>query len=149
MSSSTLMHHLQTWSNNLQTNVIASITQFSVYQFLRMVIIVGGYMLLRPYLLQLGGRFQAKDHERGIDQHDMKTSDAAVNPKSLRGHIVVPEDTDDEDGDEDGPAWGRAARRRQRRMVRTILENEDRLRAEEEEADSDKDIEEFLTDDKI
>ena len=142
------------WTVNLQTNVSQSILHFSIHQFLRIVIIVGGYALLRPYLLQLGARFQARDHERELDPNEA-SSDAAVSPRSLRGQIIVPDDTDDDDDDEDEDGrssvvnWGRRARRRQREMVRKILDKEEeRLMSEQVEADSDKDIEEFLlTDD--
>ncbi|KAI9884465.1 MAG: hypothetical protein M1823_003738 [Watsoniomyces obsoletus] len=147
----TMFHHLHTWSSNLQHNLSDSVTRMTIQDYLRLVIIVGGYALLRPYLIQLGGRFQAKDHERELSEHET-SSMAAMSPNSLRGQVSVPEDTDDED-DEEGETsgavktndadWGRRARRRQREMIRKLLEAEERARAEEDE-DSDKEIEEYL-----
>lgn len=128
----------------------------TIQDYLRLVIIVGGYALLRPYLIQLGGKFQAKDHERELSEHET-SSMAAMSPNSLRGQVTVPEDTDDdeeenEDGEHSGREqsrdadWGRRARRRQREMIRKMLEAEERARAEEGD-DSDKEIEEFLVKD--
>ena len=134
--------YLQTWAENLQRNVSNSVSQLSIKDYIRMVIILGGYALLRPYLLKLAGRFQARDHERELDPNEL-SSDAAMSASSLRGQVQVPEDTDEEEeGSGTGADWGRAARHRQREMIRKILEAEEK-KAEEAE-DSDKDIEEFL-----
>ncbi len=150
-----MLHHLHTWSSNLQHNISNSVTRMTIQDYLRLVIIVGGYALLRPYLIQLGGKFQAKDHERELSEHET-SSMAAMSPNSLRGQVTVPEDTDDDEEDEDGEHsgreqsrdadWGRRARRRQREMIRKMLEAEERARAEEGD-DSDKEIEEFLVKD--
>ncbi|KAI9774358.1 MAG: hypothetical protein M1840_004252 [Geoglossum simile] len=136
--------YLQTWAGNFQRNVSDSVSQLSLRDYIRIVIILGGYALLRPYLLKLGGKFQAKDHERGLDPEEM-SSGAAMPINSLRGQVRVPEDTEEEDdgGSGTGAEWGRTARRRQRDMIRKILEGEEKRKAEEAE-DSDKDIEEFL-----
>lgn len=93
------------------------------------------------------------------------SSAAAVGPNTLRGQVRVVEDSSDEEEEEgdgegkndgargmggkgmgkgSGVDWGKKARRRQRRLIRGILEAEEKLRREEEEADSDREIEEFL-----
>ncbi|KAI9776087.1 MAG: hypothetical protein M1839_000600 [Geoglossum umbratile] len=134
--------YLQTWAGNLRRNVSSSVSQLSLKDYIQIVIILGGYALLRPYLLKLAGKFQARDHERELDPNEM-SSDAAVSARSLHGQVQVPDDTDEEEGSGTGADWGRGARRRQREMVRRILEAEEKKRVEEAE-DSDKDIEEYL-----
>lgn len=94
--------------------------------------------------MKLGGRFQASDHERELD--DTEVLSAATSPNALHGQIDVP---DDSDSDEEvsgatGTNWGRKARRRQRKMIKSIAKAEEKLTAEQEEADSDREIEEFL-----
>lgn len=135
------------WAGNFQHNLTETVTKMAWHDYIRIVIVIGGYCLLRPYLILLGGKFQAKDHERELNEDEMSSA-AAMSPNSLRGQVQVPEDSDDEDGGEGagttGTDWGRSARRRQRQLIRKILEAEEKLKAEEEEADSDKDIEEFL-----
>ncbi|MCJ1322474.1 hypothetical protein MMC15_007823 [Xylographa vitiligo] len=116
--------------------------------YIRLIVIVGAYALLRPYLVQLGGRFQAKDHERELDPNEI-SSIAATDSKSLKGKVHVPENTDSESEEESkkGTDWGKKARRRQRRMVRDLLAADEKRMKEDEEALSDKEIEEFLLED--
>ncbi len=147
MASITLTDNFHTWAGNLQRNVEQSVSKMTLNDYIRIIIVLGGYCLLRPYLLQLAGRFQAKDHDRELDPDEMSSA-AAVSPNSLRGQVQVPEDSDGEEEEEEGGSkgtdWGRSARRRQRQLIRKILAAEDKLKAEEAEADSDKEIEEFL-----
>lgn len=99
---------------------------------------------MRPYLVRLGGRFQASDHARELD--DTEVLSAATSPNSLRGHVdeLHESDSEEEVGGTTSTNWGRNARRRQRKTIKSIVEAEEKLRAEQEEADSDKEIEQFL-----
>ncbi|KZF19530.1 DUF1531-domain-containing protein [Xylona heveae TC161] len=138
------MAQINAWASNLHHNVSRSLANLTVYDYIRLVIIIGGYCLLRPYLIQLGARFQAKDHERKLDSEESHSSPAAVSPNSLRGQIGIPEDSEEEDVGVVGPSWGQTARRRQRQLIRRILDEEERRRAEEDPTESDKEIEQFL-----
>ncbi|MCJ1340807.1 hypothetical protein MMC09_006103 [Bachmanniomyces sp. S44760] len=149
-----LIPQLQTYAQNFQSNISHSFTRLEVKDYIRLVIVIGAYALLRPYLVKLGARFQAKDHDRDLDPNEL-SSGAAVSPNSLRGQVQVPEDSSDSEEDEahgdtaarakgTGADWGKKARRRQRAMIRRLVEAEEKRKADEEEADSDKDIEEFL-----
>lgn len=103
--------------------------------------------MLRPYLVKLGGRFQASDHDRELDETAEMISPAAVSPNALRGRPDVSEDGsgEEEQVESAAPRWGRGARRRQKRKVaQEVLEAEEKLKVDEEEADSDREIEEFL-----
>ncbi|KAK1761023.1 protein trafficking Pga2 [Echria macrotheca] len=134
------------FSNNLQ----GTLASMSPEKWIRLVIIAGTYMLLRPYLLKLGARSQMNTHEResaeGVDDPNRK---AAMSPNELRGRVNLPEDSDS-DGDEDdsgkasGADWGKRARRRQREMIKKLLDAEEKRLQETREEEEDKDIEEFL-----
>lgn len=130
----------------MRTQAARTTRNLTPKDYIRLLAIVGGYCLLRPYLVRFGGRFQASDHEREIDDTEVLSGDKVIiSPNVLRGQI--PEDTDEEEeeeGDKGVVSWGRKARRRQRGLVRKIVEAEEKRRREEEEADSDKEIEEFL-----
>lgn len=141
----TLPEQVQHFAQDVQLRLGESFSRLSLKDYLRLVIIIGGYSLLRPYLLKLGAWFQAKDHERELDPDEVSSA-AAVSSNSLRGQVEMPESSDSEEEMAGGTTtnWGRKARRRQRQMVRRILEAEEKLRREEEEAESDKEIEEFL-----
>ena len=111
--------------------------------YIRLIAIVGGYILLRPYLVKLGGMHQAKDHERALDADEI-SSPTAISPNTLRGQPDIPEDSDSEEDVAVGAGtnWGKTARKTQKRTLKQILEAERKGAADE--ADSDKEIEEFL-----
>ncbi|MCJ1258098.1 hypothetical protein MMC24_005928 [Lignoscripta atroalba] len=140
-----IIDQLHTYAYRFQDKVAKSVSKLTVENYIRLVVVIGGYCLLRPYLLKFGAKFQAKDHDRELDPNEMSSA-AAISPNSLRGQIQVPEDSDSEveQGAGTATSWGRNARRRQRHMIRRIVEAEEKLKAEEAEADSDKEIAEFL-----
>lgn len=94
-----------------------------------MVIILGGYLLLRPYILKMQAKFQERDHAREIDPSE-ESSHAAMDARRK----PAGEETDDEDDD----SWGVKLKRRQKEKAR----EDARLR--EEENDSDDEIAEYL-----
>lgn len=141
---------LRGWGDNLQRNVSNTLSNMTLEKYIRMVVIVGAYALLRPYIMKLGGKFQTREHEKEVDEGELAAA-AKLSPNSLRGKVQVAEDTDSEGEEEEAPKvtgadWGKKARRRQRQMVRKLLEAEEELRREYEEDEEDKDIQEFLVD---
>lgn len=136
-------------------NLRGTLEGMSPEKWIRIVIIVGTYMLVRPYLLKLGGKAQMNQHEKEAAEAEAEAeAKAKLSPNELRGHkIQIPEDSDDSDaeGDEGKKSsssaadWGKKARRRQRTMVKKLLDAEEKRLQELQEDDEDKDIEEFLT----
>lgn len=139
-------------------NLRGSLEGMSPEKWIRIVIIVGTYMLLRPYLLKLGGKAQMNQHEKEAAEAEAEAeAKAKLSPNELRGHkIQIPEDSDDSDAEGEGGEgkktgsasatdWGKKARRRQRTMVKKLLDAEEKRLQELQEDDEDKDIEEFLT----
>ena len=143
---------LQTWSETLQLKIASSVSSLSLRDIIRLTIFLGGYILLRPYLLQLVARSQRKELEKS-DNAAATTSIGAIGEDApLKERVQVPDDSSDDgegggaSGGSTAPAaaadWGKAARRRQRIMLRNLLEIDEKRRLEERE--DDKDIEEFL-----
>lgn len=136
-------------------NLKGTLQEMSPEKWIRIVIIVGTYMLVRPYLLKLGGKTQMKQHEKEAAEAEAEAeAKAKLSPNELRGHkIEIPEDSDESDAEgDDGKKssasatdWGKKARRRQRTMVKKLLDAEEKRLQELQEDDEDKDIEEFLT----
>jgi len=113
-------------------------------QWIRIVIVIGSYLLLRPYLLKWAGRAQEKQHEKMIGAEE-KGSKAKISANSLRGQVEVPDDTDEEaEGQATGANWGKKARKRQRWFVNKALEEDERRRMEEQDELDDKEVEDFL-----
>lgn len=138
-------------------NLRGSLEGMSPEKWIRIVIVVGAYVLIRPYLLKMGGKVQMAQHEKEAEAHKAEEeakSRAKMSPNELRGHTVkLPGESGDEDSEaeEDGAAqasateWGKKARRRQRTMIKKILSAEEKRLRELQEDDEDKDIQEFLT----
>lgn len=134
-------------------NLRGTLEGMSPEKWIRIVIIVGTYMLIRPYLLKLGGKAQMNQHEKEAAEAEAEAeAKAKMSPNELRGHKVqIPEDSDESDAEGEGQKsssatdWGKKARRRQRTMVKKLLDAEEKRLQELQEDDEDKDIEEFLT----
>lgn len=137
------------------TNMRNTLNDMSPEKWIRLVIVVGTYMLIRPYLLKLGGKVQMKQHEKEAAEAEAEAAakdKAKMSPNEFRGHkIEVPDDSDDDDDDAQAQGqtsatdWGKKARRRQRTMVKKIIEAEEKRLQDLQDDDEDKDIEEFLT----
>ncbi|KAI0471935.1 DUF1531-domain-containing protein [Xylariaceae sp. FL0804] len=125
------------------TNFGQSFTQMSAKQWIRMVIIVGTYLLVRPYFVKMGAKYQEKVLAK---QQQESETQAEISPNQLRGQIDIPEDSDeDEDKAQATSAdWGKKARRRQRNMIKKILDTEEKRLLELQEDEEDKDIAEYL-----
>ena len=132
-------------SDRLTTNVGGSITNMSAQQWIRLVVIVGAYALLRPYIIKLGAKHQEKQFEKAQEEV------AEISPNQLRGELGIP-DARDDDEDDDAQAeatatdWGKKARKRQRNMIKQLLDAEEKRLQETLDEQEDKDIEEFLVD---
>ncbi|KAK3179548.1 hypothetical protein K4F52_009040 [Lecanicillium sp. MT-2017a] len=135
------------YGNNASSNVQDAFSRMTIHSWLRLTVIVCGYMLLRPYAM----KWAAKGAVQKMEDEDAKEKEqkADITPNDLRGvkdQLYEQEGDDDDDGDDGdatGANWGKKARVRQRTMIKQLLEAEERRRLEEEE---DKDIQEFLED---
>ncbi|KAK3904304.1 protein trafficking Pga2 [Staphylotrichum tortipilum] len=135
-----------TLTDRVSTNLRNSFTDMTPEKFIRIVIIAGGYLLLRQYLIKMGGRAQMRAHEEE-EARSEEEAKAKMSANELRGKVDIPEDTDDEDdatAEASGPEWGQMARRRQRVMLKRLLDAEEQRLQENQEELEDKDIEEFL-----
>ncbi|KAF2658459.1 DUF1531-domain-containing protein [Lophiostoma macrostomum CBS 122681] len=137
---------LSTWKNNFQRNTTNAFADMRPKDYIRLVIIVGTYCLIRPWLMKLGAHMQAKQHKK-----DSEETAAEIHPNELRGgkgKIEIPglgDSDEEEDAEETQPGqWGRTARVRQRKFIRQTLEKEEKRLRDEQEDESDKEIEEFL-----
>lgn len=128
----------QSATNNL-SNVFSEMT---IQQWIRLVIVVGGYMLIRPYAIKYLGKKKIEEW-----QEEDEKEKAKISPNQLRGEKGPIELGDsDEEGEGTASDWGHAARLRQRKMVKKLLEVNEEQKRQLQEDDDDKDIAEFLED---
>ncbi|KAI1391018.1 DUF1531-domain-containing protein [Hypoxylon trugodes] len=128
--------------DRFSTNLSESFTSMTPKQWIRLVIIVGAYMLLRPYLMKMGAKFQEKQLEKQFAEEEKQ---AEISPNQLRGQVDIPEDSDEEEQAETTSSdWGKKARKRQRNMIKKLLDAEEKRLQELQEDEEDKDIEQYL-----
>ena len=127
------------------TNLGETFSNLTPKQWIRLVIVVGAYCLLRPYILKAVGKHQSKQLEDASE-----ASKAEISPNQLRGQIDIPEDSDEEDGEENEKAqvsvsdWGKKARKRQRHMIKKLLDAEEKRLQDLQDDEEDKEIEQYL-----
>lgn len=138
----TITDTLSIWAGNFTRNTSTAFAELRLKDYIRLVVIIGAYCLLRPYIIALGGKLQTKVHERD------SAEGVEIHPNELRGKFEIPgvddSDGDDEDDEAQPGDWGRNARVRQRKFIRAALEKEEQRLRDEAEAESDKELEEFL-----
>ncbi|KAF7904367.1 hypothetical protein BTUL_0003g00430 [Botrytis tulipae] len=132
------------------TGAFAQMKDMELQKWIRIVAVVGAYLLIRPYFINLGAKKQEKEYAKARAGHaEQKEKEKHVGANSFRDSTKVSEDTDSE---EDAKAtssdvkWGGKARKKQRQAIRKILDQEEMLRKQQQEDDEDKDIQEFLHD---
>ncbi|KAF2096696.1 DUF1531-domain-containing protein [Rhizodiscina lignyota] len=145
-----VLNLLSLWAGNFHRNTTKAFADLRPKDYIRLVIIIGAYCLLRPYLMKLGAKLQARGYEREDRAAQEEAEKTRLNGNDLRGtRIALPgiESDDEEDEDEaEASSWGRKAKLRQRKMIRKKLEEqEERLRSMQEE-ESDQDIADLLED---
>ena len=106
---------------------------------IRLLIIIGVYCLIRPYILKLGGIKAQAEEEKALDEDE--TSDDMAATESQEASNVSAK-TSNASGNDKDATWGEKARARQKRSVRDLVEGTDEPSGVE--ADSDKEIEDFL-----
>ena len=148
---------LTEWWDRFKTNTGKSFSDMSPKDYIRLIIIVCTYLLIRPYLLKLGAHVQKKqlEKEERRAEEERKAREGGLNANDLRGgrKIEIPgvesEDEDEEEVVVDATTgervheWGRKARVRQRKFIRKTMEEHER-RLAEKATESDQEIEDLL-----
>ncbi|MCJ1314052.1 hypothetical protein MMC25_007732 [Agyrium rufum] len=141
---------LHSYTTNVSETLNETFGNLTYTDGMRLLIVICGYILLRPHLIKIGARIQAKSHadldkqaaaeaeeeERDRKYEESYTTSAKMDGNFLRGAKDVDLDTDSEEEREMGKAagtdWGKGARKRQRRFVKRVLEAEEKRREEED-----------------
>jgi hypothetical protein len=146
---------LDTWKGNFLRNSSASFSTMTPKKWIRLIAVVGAYLLLRPYLLKLGAKVQEQHLEKAMREAGVHPEPGTkINANDLRGvkgpaKVEIPgveSESEDEVGEtgKEGQ-WGRKARVRQRKIVKRAMEIHERNLADKGN-ESDKDIEDLLED---
>ncbi|KIW06386.1 uncharacterized protein PV09_02839 [Verruconis gallopava] len=147
--SSAVSSQLSIWKGNFLRNSSAAFDNMSPKQWIRLIIIVCTYLLIRPYLVKLGAKVQEKQMEKAAREMGITpgTKITANDLRQAKSQIDIPGVDSDSEDENDGKLsqWGRKQRIRQRKLVKRAMEiHEQNLAAKGNE--SDKDIDDLLED---
>lgn len=131
--------NIRNWLLETQIYIEENIIRLPRKSSIRLLIIIGVYCLIRPYLLKWSGVKQTTDYEKAIDEDETEDSSAANEsqdaPDASRGVSGT-------SGNEKEVTWGEKARQRQERPIQELVEGHEA--ASSGDAESDKEIEDFL-----
>ncbi|KAL8714370.1 MAG: hypothetical protein Q9220_001703 [cf. Caloplaca sp. 1 TL-2023] len=128
------------WFQKIPRNTQESVQRLTLYGWLRLILIVAAYILIRPYLMKLAERSQTAAHDKAARSH------SAVTPNMLRGHS---KDTEKEQGEEASTSswsWGPKARKRQKKASDGVVESEMAEALDEDEEEDAEFLKKFRDD---
>jgi hypothetical protein len=79
-----LMNNLAEWKDRLVNNSVRSWEEMTAQRWLRIVVIIGAYMLVRPYLLSHAERSRKRRAEQEAAELGLD-SGAEISPNDIRG----------------------------------------------------------------
>lgn len=138
---------LAEYGANATRNISEGFSSMTIQGWIRIVVIAGGWMLLRPYLQQVVTKgavrkMEADDRKARGDEGELPYPELTPNEyRGIKEKLYAHDENDGAEGT--GSDWGQKARVRQRQMLRELLEADERRRAAQDE---DADIQEFLED---
>ncbi|USP81042.1 hypothetical protein yc1106_08316 [Curvularia clavata] len=71
-----ILDNVGEWKNRLVNNSIKSFEEMTAQRWVRIIAIVGGYLLIRPYLLNAAAKKQKQQLDREAEELGLGKSDA-------------------------------------------------------------------------
>jgi hypothetical protein len=137
-----LAYQFVKYGQNATNNLSNVFNEMTPKQWIRLVVIVGAYLLIRPYVLKHATKKSVERMERENKEREEKS--AAISPNELRdGKKRIEEVDSDDEGESSTTDWGAKARTRQRTLVKKLMQADEQRRQDEED---DKDIADLLED---
>lgn len=122
---------------NVGPNIYNSFADTTLRNWIRIIAILGGYLLVRPYLVK--GSVKKQEQEYAKIYADADAPKAKMPPNQLRdyqGRAVELDDSESEAGEGAEPQWGKKARQRKRKMVKQLEAELEQRSREEDRAES-------------
>lgn len=133
------VENIKIWLQDTQVYIEENVIRLPRKSSIRLLIIIGVYCLFRPYLLKWGGIKQTTDYDKMLEEDEDEDSSAATESQDASDNPTQPKVAN---GENKGATWGEKARQRQKRPVRELVEAREEVSGPE--ADSDKEVEDFL-----
>ena len=147
MDSSTTFENVKTWLLETLNYIEENIVRLPRKSSIRLLLIIGAYCLIRPYLLKGAGIKQTADYEQmalaeGKDEDEAQDSPAVTEANEASKSPAKTSGSNGRDDDTSRATGNETARRRQQRPTQELTEEHEEQSGAD--AGSDKEIEEFL-----
>ena len=78
---------IQHYATNIHRNITGAFDDMDAKRWIRLVAVIGGYFLLRPYLVKLGEKLSNKQYAKTMEDAQMTGPKAKISPNALRGYV--------------------------------------------------------------
>ncbi|KAF1852207.1 uncharacterized protein K460DRAFT_402195 [Cucurbitaria berberidis CBS 394.84] len=79
-----ILDNVGEWKDRLVNNSVKSFTEMTAQRWIRIIVIVGGYLLVRPYVLKAAANRQKRQLDKEAEELGLEPS-AEPNANALRG----------------------------------------------------------------
>jgi len=148
------------YAHNFYHNLTHMFDGMNTTRWLRLIAVIGAYLLFRPYVVKFMAKEQTSQFENQTAEEKAAREKAELEEKEGRkraklmpndirgGQVEIPDSDDESDGGDagnpgTGADWGKKATKRSRKVLKQILEEQEK-RLEE---DDNEDIKEFMESD--
>lgn len=132
------------YGQNATNNIAQVFNDMTPKEWIRLVAIVGAYLLIRPYVLKHATK---KNVERMEKESKEREEQAKISPNELRGgKKAIDGDDSDDEGESSTTDWGAKARTRQRTLIKRLMKAEEERKQELQDDEDDRDIADLLED---
>ncbi|KIM96106.1 hypothetical protein OIDMADRAFT_20970 [Oidiodendron maius Zn] len=78
---------IQHYATNIHRNITGAFDDMDAKRWIRLVAVIGGYLLLRPYLVKLGEKLSNKQYAKTMEDAQTTVPKAKISPNALRGYV--------------------------------------------------------------
>lgn len=140
---------LTIWGGNFKRNLFGMWTGMDATRWLRLIAVVGVYMVFRNFIVKKAEAKQAREHAKTMGEVTGKIPANTLRAGTTGKKVSFEESS--EEGEEDatkatGLEWGKKAKKRQKQLAKKQLELDELKRKEAEGDAEDKDIMDLLVD---
>ncbi|KHJ31601.1 putative trafficking pga2 [Erysiphe necator] len=148
--SNTIPSFVRQGGDNFVRNVTGMWDGMRPRDYIRIVVIVGAYLLIRPYLLKLAAKVQAKEFAKHNPSICIPSEKGKLSPNDLRDGSQMKVKNDDAENESlgivSGSGWGEKARRRQSKNETTNSKLNERQKSDLKDEKKNVNILEYLVD---
>ncbi|POS83851.1 hypothetical protein EPUL_005328 [Erysiphe pulchra] len=132
--------------DNLVRNVTGMWDGMRPRDYIRIIVIVGAYLLIRPYLLKFAAKIQAKEYVKRNSEKNKQFETVKISPNDLRDGGQTKANEAESVGTTSGAGWGDNAKKRQKNSETKSLKQQEQQIPDVNNEKKDVNILDYLVD---